>query len=57
MSAEDMARIVRRSFSLTEKDLEIIRVVVEKCGFVSDSEALRAIIRFFEQHAPCMSQR
>jgi len=52
-----MTRVVKRSFSLTERDMEILRLVVEKCGFVSDSEALRHIIRFFEQHAPCMSQK
>ena len=43
-----MTRIIKRSFSLTPKDLEIIKRAVEKCGFISDSEALRAIIRFFE---------
>jgi len=49
-----MTKVVKRSFSLTEKDLEIINTVKEKCGFVSDSEALRHIIRFFEQHSPCL---
>ena len=49
-----MTQLVRRSFTLTQRDLEIIRVAREKCGFVNDSEALRAIIKFFEQHAPCM---
>jgi Arc/MetJ-type ribon-helix-helix transcriptional regulator len=52
-----MTRIIRRSFSLTEKDLEIIRMVVEKCGFVSDSEALRAIIRFYAEHAQCIKSQ
>jgi len=47
-------RVVRRSFALTPKDLEIIKLAVERCGFVSDSEALRAIIKFFEQNAPCL---
>lgn len=47
-------RVVKRSFSLTERDIEILKTIVEKCGYVSDSEALRAIIRFFEQHAPCL---
>jgi len=41
---------------LTQRDLEIIRAAREKCGYVSESEALRAIIKFFEQHAPCMSR-
>ena len=49
-------RVVRRSFALTPKDLETIKLAVERCGFVSDSEALRAIIRFYSEHAPCMSQ-
>ncbi len=50
-------RIVKRSFSLTERDIEIIKQIVERCGFVSDSEALRHIIRYFADHAPCMSQQ
>ncbi len=50
-------RIVKRSFSLTERDIEIIKQVVQKCGFVSDSEALRHIIRFYAEHATCMSQK
>jgi Arc/MetJ-type ribon-helix-helix transcriptional regulator len=49
-----MTQIVRRSFSLTQRDLEIIKMAVEKCGFVSDSEALRNIIRYFEEHAQCL---
>jgi Arc/MetJ-type ribon-helix-helix transcriptional regulator len=49
-------RVVRRSFTLTEKDIKILKSAIERCGYVSDSEALRAIIRFFEQHAPCMTQ-
>jgi len=49
-----MTQVVRRSFTLTQKDLEIIKLAVEKCGYVSDSEALRAIIRFFAEHAPCL---
>ena len=47
-------RVIRKNFSLTERDLEIIKLVVEKCGYLSDSEALRAIIKFFEQNAPCL---
>ena len=47
-------RVIRRSFSLTEKDVETIKLVVERCGFVSDSEALRAIIRYFAEHAQCL---
>jgi metal-responsive CopG/Arc/MetJ family transcriptional regulator len=47
-------RVVRRSFSLTEKDLETLKQVVERCGYVSDSEAIRAIIRFYAEHAQCI---
>jgi hypothetical protein len=50
------ATVIRKAFTLTEKDLEIIKMAVEKCGFVTDSEALRAIIRFYAEHAPCISQ-
>ncbi|MFZ8810583.1 MAG: hypothetical protein ACO2PN_21055 [Pyrobaculum sp.] len=50
------ATIIRKTFTLTEKDIEIIKEVVRKCNYISDSEALRAIIRFFEEHAPCMSR-
>jgi Arc/MetJ-type ribon-helix-helix transcriptional regulator len=46
--------VIRKTFSLTEKDIQILKSVIEKCGYVSDSEALRAIIRFFEQHASCL---
>ena len=47
-------KIARKSFTLTERDIEVIKAAVEKCGFVSDSEALRAIIRFYFEHAPCL---
>ena len=47
-------RVVRRSFTLTEKDIEILKSAIERCGYVSDSEALRAIIRFYAEHAQCL---
>ena len=47
-------RVVRRSFSLTEKDLQIIDSIREKCGYVSDSEVVRAALRFFAERAQCM---
>jgi len=47
-------RVVRKNFALTPKDLETIKLAVERCGFVSDSEALRAIIRFYAEHAQCL---
>jgi hypothetical protein len=46
--------IVRKTFTLTQRDLEIIKTVTEKCGFVSESEALRHIIRYFFENAPCL---
>ena len=46
--------IVRKTFTLTERDVAIIRDVIKKCGYVSDSEALRAILRFYSEHAPCL---
>jgi Arc/MetJ-type ribon-helix-helix transcriptional regulator len=49
-----MTAIVRKSFTLTERDLQILKSVVERCGYVSDSEALRAMIRFFAERAQCL---
>ena len=49
-----MTVVRRKTFTLTEKDIEIIKAAMEKCGYVSDSEALRSIIRFFYEHAPCL---
>ncbi len=54
MKKSDMSAVIRKTFTLTERDLQIIKTAMKKCGFVSDSEALRHIIRFFEQHAPCL---
>jgi hypothetical protein len=51
-----MTKIIKRSFSLTERDLEIIRLAAEKCGYVSDSETLRAMIRFYAANAPCFKE-
>jgi len=47
-------RVIRKTFTLTEKDIAVIKAAMEKCGYVSDSEALRSIIRFFYEHAPCL---
>jgi len=52
-----MTQIVRKSFTLTDKDIEILKNAVEKCDYVSDSEALRSIIRFFYEHAPCLKSQ
>jgi len=50
------APVERKTFTLTEKDIEVIKAAVEKCGYVSESEALRAIIRFYAEHAPCLTR-
>ena len=47
-------RAVRKTFTLTEKDVEVLKLAVEKCGYLSASEALRAVIRFFAEHAQCL---
>jgi metal-responsive CopG/Arc/MetJ family transcriptional regulator len=49
--------IVRKTFTLTQRDLELLKMIAEKCGYVSDSEAIRAIIRFYFEHAPCFRQQ
>jgi len=50
----DKVVVIRKTFTLTPKDLEVIENAKRKCGVVSDSETLRMIIRFFEQHAQCL---
>jgi Arc/MetJ-type ribon-helix-helix transcriptional regulator len=49
-----MTQVIRRSFTLTERDIAMLKAIVEKCGFVSESEALRYIIRYFFENAPCL---
>ncbi len=56
MRKTNMSAVIRKTFTLTERDLQIIKTAMKKCGFVSDSEALRAIIRFFDEHAPCLKE-
>jgi len=46
--------VIKKTFTLTEKDIAVIKSAVEKCGYVSDSEALRAIIKFYAEHAQCL---
>ena len=46
--------LIRKTFTLTEKDVATLKAIVEKCGFVSDSEALRAVLRFYAEHAQCL---
>lgn len=45
---------VRKSFTLSEVDIDIIKAAVESCGFLSDSEAIRAMIKHFAESALCM---
>jgi len=52
----DRVAVIRKTFTLTERDMETIRRAVERCGFVSESEALRAIIKFYAEHAVCVKQ-
>jgi Arc/MetJ-type ribon-helix-helix transcriptional regulator len=47
--------VIRKTFTLTQKDIQVIRQAVKNCGYVSDSEALRAIIKFYYENAPCMA--
>jgi Arc/MetJ-type ribon-helix-helix transcriptional regulator len=49
-----MTQVVRKTFTLTERDIEIIKTAMQKCGYVSVSEALRAIIKYFAENAPCL---
>jgi hypothetical protein len=52
--AEDGAKTVKKSFTISELDLAVIKTAVRRCGFLSDSEALRAIIKHFAETAPCL---
>lgn len=52
--SEKRGASIRKSFTLSELDLLIIKLVVSKCGFLSASEALRAMIKYFADTAPCM---
>jgi Arc/MetJ-type ribon-helix-helix transcriptional regulator len=49
-----MSRTVRKTFTLTPKDIEVIKTAMQKCGYVSDSEAIRAIIKFYAENAHCI---
>jgi len=51
---EGDVKVVRKSFTISEIDLDIIKAAVKRCGFLSDSEALRAIIKYFAENAPCL---
>lgn len=52
--AEDGVKTVKKSFTISELDLAVIKAAVKNCGFISDSEALRAIIKHFAETAPCL---
>jgi hypothetical protein len=51
-----MTRLIRRSFTLSEKDVATLKMITERCGFVTESEALRAAIKFYAEHASCVKQ-
>jgi len=48
--------VIRKTFTLTTKDVDIIELIRQRCGFVSDSEIIRAVLRFYAEHAPCLKQ-
>jgi Arc/MetJ-type ribon-helix-helix transcriptional regulator len=52
----DRVAIIRKTFTLTERDVAILKDAMAKCGFVSESEALRAAIRYFSENAPCLKR-
>ena len=52
--AEEKTRTIKKTFVLSEVDLAVIKTAVKKCGYFSDSEALRAIIKYFADNAPCL---
>jgi len=52
--AEKKGRTIKKTFALSEVDLAIIKAAVNKCGYFSDSEALRAMIKHFADNAPCL---
>jgi metal-responsive CopG/Arc/MetJ family transcriptional regulator len=51
-----MTAVIRKTITLTEKDVATLKMIIEKCGFVSDSEAVRAAIKFYAEHAACVKQ-
>ena len=51
-----MTALIRKTITLTEKDVATLKMIIEKCGFVSESEALRAAIRYFSENAPCLKR-
>ena len=52
---EEKGRTIKKTFVLSEVDLAIIKAAVKKCGYFSDSEALRAMIKHFADNAPCLN--
>jgi capsule polysaccharide modification protein KpsS len=53
MAQEDV-KVVRKSFTISELDVFTIKAAMRKCGYFSESEALRAIIKYFADNAPCL---
>jgi len=52
----DRVAVIRKTFTLTTKDVETIEMIRKRCGFVNDSEIIRAVLRFYADHAPCLKQ-
>jgi Arc/MetJ-type ribon-helix-helix transcriptional regulator len=52
-----MTQLIRKTFTLTEKDVEIIETIRDRCGFVSDSEIIRTVLRFYAEHSQCLKRQ
>jgi len=42
-------KAVKKSFTLSEADVVLLDEIVAECGFMSASEAVRVLIRFYAQ--------
>jgi len=52
--AEEKARTIKKTFVLSEVDVAVVKAAVRKCGYFSDSEAIRAMIKYFADNASCL---
>ena len=52
--AEEERKTIKKTFVLSEVDVAVVKAAVKKCGYFSDSEALRAMIKYFADNAPCL---
>jgi len=44
-------KAVKKSFTLSEAEVMLLNEIVAECGFMSASEAVRMLIRFYAQNA------